>query len=278
MARLFGFIGNRSDLSPNVLKVEAAALRARVRGDRLGWGFGFYQAGEVLLRRRPVDDRSEVDVASLPADIKTDVLIGHVRQPSVGDPRTRNTHPFRYRKWLFAHTGTIAKFDGLRDRLVTSIPDFLMRNVRGDTDSELVFHLFLSFLHDGGKLADDTKSGDVTGALRTTLALVDQLSSEEGAQDAGPMGMLVSNGEYIAGLTRGAGMAFRLVHGQRDIEALMPEDALRRMHLPDLARVRFTIVGAVFDEPPVGAWKPLPDPCTAVFERHVEPRVEGFTF
>ena len=275
MARLFGFIGNRSDISPHVLKVEQEALTARARGKALGWGFGFYQAGEVLLRRRPIDEHTVVDVASLTRDVRTDVLIGHVRNPTVGEPGTRNTHPFRYRQWLFAHTGTLAQFEALRDRLVKSIPDFLMRNVRGDTDSELVFHLFLSFLHDAGKLTDDAPAADVIAALRTTMALVDRLSSEEGADDAGPTGIMVSNGDYIVGLTRGAGMAYRLVHGQEDIEALLPEDALRRSRLPDLARVRFTLLAADFDEPPKGRWKVLPDCSTVVLGRYDEPIIES---
>ncbi len=272
MARLFGFIGNRSDISPHVLKVEATALRARGKG--LGWGFGFYQAGEVLLRRRPLDEHDVIEVASLTRDVRTDILIGHVRRPSVGDPAARNTHPFRYRQWLFAHTGTIAQFDNLRDRFVTSIPDFLMRNVRGDTDSELLFHLFLSFLHDAGKLSDTVHAPDVISALRGSIALVDRLCSEEGAEHAGPTGSLVSIGEYIVGLTRAAGMAYRVVRGQDDIEDLLPEDALRRSRLPDLARVRFTIVGAQFDEPPSAPWKKLPDCSTMVLGRHDEPTIE----
>ena len=34
-------------------------------------------------------------------------MIGHVRAATVGNLRTENTHPFRYRQWLFAHTGTV---------------------------------------------------------------------------------------------------------------------------------------------------------------------------
>jgi len=276
MARLFGFIGNRSDIGPHVLKVDAPALIAKGRGRTLGWGFGFYQGGEVLLRRRPIDEHQTVDVPGLMRDVRTDVLIGHVRLPSVGEPGTRNTHPFRYRQWLFAHTGTIAQFDYLRERLVTSIPDFLMRNVRGDTDSELLFHLFLSFMHDGGTLTDQASAANVIAALRSSVALVDRLSSEEGADNAGRIGILVSNGEYIVGLTRGAGMAYRPVNGQEDIEALLPDDAFRQSRLPDLARVRFNIIGADFDEAPSGRWVVLPDCSTVIIGRHDGAVVDSF--
>ncbi|HEX9296529.1 MAG TPA: class II glutamine amidotransferase, partial [Polyangiaceae bacterium] len=98
MARLFGFVGNRADLGARVLELESKALKVLAKGTTLGWGLGFYQAGEVLLRRRPIDERPEIDVGSLAKDLRADVLIGHVRAATVGNLRTENTHPFRYRQ------------------------------------------------------------------------------------------------------------------------------------------------------------------------------------
>ena len=108
MARLFGIIGNRPDLTARALAFEAEALRARSTGAPLGWGLGFYQGGEVLIRRRPIDERQELDVSGLAADVRADLLIGHVRHATVGALRTENTHPFRYRQWLYAQTGTVS--------------------------------------------------------------------------------------------------------------------------------------------------------------------------
>lgn len=273
MARLFGFIGNRPDLASRVLDVEAVALRVHANAGRVGWGLGFYQGNDVLLRRRPVDDRSVIDVANLTRDVRADVLVGNVRSAKKVEPRTENTQPFRYRQWLFAHSGDVAEFDRLRDRLASSIPDFLQRNVRGETDSELLFYLFLSFLHDAGNLRESAPGSVVTTALRSTLALVDRLCEEEGAADAGPTGFMVSNGEYLAVLNRNAGIAWRSVHGEDDIEALLPEDGLRRIRLPDMARVRFTVVAGGFtDELP--RWNLLPDRATVIFGRLEEPVVE----
>lgn len=101
MARLFGLIGNRADLAGRVLALEADPLRVKAqRGASgkdagkdlgpLGWGVGFYQSGEVLMRRRPIDDRAEIDVAKNCADVRADVMIGHVRMATVGALRTEN--------------------------------------------------------------------------------------------------------------------------------------------------------------------------------------------
>ena len=106
------------------------------------------------MRRRPIDDRDEIDLAKLCADVRADVVLGHVRSATVGTLRTENTHPFRYRQWLFAQTGTVSQFDAIRDRLIASVPEFLRGGIRGETDAEIVFHVFLSFLHDAGRLND----------------------------------------------------------------------------------------------------------------------------
>src|SRR5580692_2374 len=174
MARLFGIIGNRPDLAARVLAFEAEPLRARSKGTPLGWGLGFYQGGEVLMRRRPIDERPEIEVANLAGDVRADLVVGHVRQATIGALRTENTHPFRYRQWLFAQTGTVSEFDHVRERLVASVPDFLRSGIRGETDAEVVFHVFLSFLHDAGRLGDVQADGALMrDALRSCLAVVD---------------------------------------------------------------------------------------------------------
>jgi len=275
MSRLFGFIGNRSDLGSRILDVDARALTARASDGPLGWGVGFYQAGEVLLRRRPADDRGVIEPPSLTRDVRTDALLGNVRSIAHGEARTENTQPFRYRNWLFGHHGTVNEFSRLRERLAESIPDFLRRNVRGETDSELVFYLFLSFLHDAGKLRGPTPADAVTDALRGTRALLDRLALEEGAEDAGAMGLLVSDGELMAGINRGSDMAYRPIRGEHDLEALFPEDGLRRRRLPDMAHVRFTIVATGIAEPQPG-WTKLPERSTVVLGRLDEPSVDTF--
>src|SRR5512146_3059950 len=76
MARLVGFIGNRPDLGARVIDLEGRALSVRRRpGVTPGWGVGFYQAGEILLKRRPIDDRDEVRPADITGDVRADTLV-----------------------------------------------------------------------------------------------------------------------------------------------------------------------------------------------------------
>ncbi|HEY6080756.1 MAG TPA: class II glutamine amidotransferase [Polyangiaceae bacterium] len=245
----------------------------RPDGDPLGWGLGFYQSGEVLLRRRPIDDRAEIDLVEAAEDIRTDVMLGHVRRASVGALRTENTHPFRYRAWLFAQTGTIVGFDRLRSRLLESQPEFLRRNVRGETDSECFFYLFLSFLHDAGHLDDAHVQGDhVAAALRASVALVDRLSAEEGhGQNNGDI--LVTNGEQLIAVSRTGSVSYRRWKGRFEIEELLGEEGLRKARIPSIESSCFSLVATDVESLPAG-FQAAPERAILHLSRSDEPRVE----
>src|SRR6185436_17873071 len=80
MARLVGFIGNRPDLGARVIELEGRALSVHIKpGVTPGWGVGFYQGGEILLKRRPIDDRADLSLVDLTSEIRADALVAHVR-------------------------------------------------------------------------------------------------------------------------------------------------------------------------------------------------------
>ncbi len=288
MARLFGLIGNRADLAGSVLDLEREALlvdkSVLARDTPVSWGIGFFQAGEFLLRRKPSDDRQGLDLAELAHGIRSDLMIGHVRAATVGAIRTENTHPFRCRDWLFAHTGSVSKWDAVRERLTESIPEFLRRNIRGDTDSEVLFHLVLSFLHDAGRLRDAPASpDDLRGALSSTMSLVDQVIREEGGDDEFPINALLSDGEILAAVHRGSAekserMALRYVHGPQDLAALVGGDAMRKVRLTDPGMLRFSLLASDLgpEQARTAPWTTLPDRAIVLLSRDGEPRVETF--
>lgn len=101
---------------------------------RDGWGIGFYEGRGLRLFQDPTAS-SESEVAQLVQryPIKSEVVIGHIRQANVGRVCLANTHPFVRemwgRNWCFAHNGQLADF---------APPPGVYRPV-GDTDSEASF-------------------------------------------------------------------------------------------------------------------------------------------
>lgn len=260
MARIFAFIGNRPDLGAQLLASQPEVLQVRRQDQPLGWGVGFFQSGETLLRRRPTDDREVVDLTEAVLAVRTNTLLGHVRTPTTGDLRTENTQPFRYGPfrsggWLFGGSGTLPDYERLRPRLLEALPTFLQQNVRGETDSELVFYTFLSFLHDAGALRENgVTPAQIRDALRSTLALIDRLSAEQGqARSEGTL--FVTNGEHLAVAHRSGPLGLRVFRGRADVEAALGPEAA---NVPTLESSRFTLLVAGLDPLPVG-WERLPD-------------------
>jgi glutamine amidotransferase len=284
MARLFGLIGNRADLASRVLASEAEALRVPSKGTALGWGIGFYQGGEVLMRRRPIDEHATVDIAKVAGDVRADVLVGHVRNATVGSLRTENTHPFRYRQWLFAQTGTLPSFEAIRERLSGSVPEFLRSSIRGESDAEILFYVFLSFLHDAGRLNDGISDpAHVRDALRSSVAVVDGMAAEVGGTPS-QVNVVVSNGENVFALHRGLQMGYRVFAGKGDADALIGDDLNLRRKTPELEQMHFGLLASDFDDElslaasspaAQSRWKVLPERAIVTLERGKDPHIES---
>lgn len=101
---------------------------------RDGWGIAFYEGTGIRLFQDP-QPGSESEIARLVQryPIKSEVVIGHIRQANVGKVCLINTHPFvrelwgQY--WCFAHNGQLTDFQGSTQ---------FYRPV-GETDSETAF-------------------------------------------------------------------------------------------------------------------------------------------
>jgi glutamine amidotransferase len=278
MARLLTFISNRPDVGVRAIELERRHLSVRVKsGVTPGWGVGFYQGGEILLKRRPIDDRAELDLASITKDVRADILLAHVRNATIGAPRTENTHPFRYRQWLFAQTGTIDAFAALRGRILESLPAFLARNVKGDTDSELIFHLFLSFLHDAGQLdRPSVEPASARAALSSCAALVDRYCAEQGAAPSA-LNLVITCADYVLAMHGGAKMAYRVYSGRHDMERLLSDGGLQKARTSDEAKSRLTLLASDFDDdqtPP--GWTSVPERAIVTLTRVDDPKVESF--
>ncbi len=282
--RMFAFIGNRQDVGSRILELTPSVLTARApAGEPLGWGIGFYQAGEILLRRRPLDDRAVIDLVEVTRGVRSDLLIGHVRLPTIGGLRTENTHPFRYRQWMLAQTGTIPHFDQLRERMLDSQPEFLRRNVRGDTDTECFFYLVLSFLHDAGHLASDQVApAHVRQALRSAMSLVDRLTQEAGAP-AARGDVLLTDGEHLFAVHRGGDMGLFRIEGRAELEQLLGDaepgaaghasSSFGSASLASLDNARFYVLSSGV-APLDASWERIPEDTLVTLSRTEAPEFE----
>ncbi|MCC6522231.1 MAG: class II glutamine amidotransferase, partial [Polyangiaceae bacterium] len=155
-----------------------------------------------------------------------------------------------------------------------SLPQFLQRNVRGETDSELVFHLFLSFLHDAGKLDHPTPSpADCVPALRSAIGLLDRMSRDESLRTSS-LNLVLGTPEFLVAMHRGAPMAYRVFRGREDFEPMFEDRGPGKLRMPDLEPCRLAIVASDFDGDDVpDGWTAAPERAIVTLTRTDEPAV-----
>lgn len=215
MTRLFGCICNQPHRLDEALEAVRAVLVAPAPVAR--WGLGYVHSGEVLLTLHPRQS-GDVDFHGLLAGLNSDYVIGWAGGNDAlrGDA---NTQPFRYRRWFFAQEGpgpSAEPFADLHPQLVTHIPDYLRRNIRGRSPAEHVFHLFLSMLHDAGTLDDPNLAPiHIRRALRDTVALAEKVAGKN-VDELALGNIIVSNSRSMMGVRLGAPLVVRRLKQHKD--------------------------------------------------------------
>jgi glutamine amidotransferase len=111
-----------------------------------GFGIGWYGVGDVPGVFHSVEpawnDRNLKDLAG---HLMSPLVFAHIRASTGGAIQQTNCHPFRYGKWLWMHNGMIRDFAIVKRDLAFAVDPSLFAHIEGSTDSELFFHLALTF-------------------------------------------------------------------------------------------------------------------------------------
>ncbi|MBN8466935.1 class II glutamine amidotransferase [Corallococcus exiguus] len=191
---------------PNLLRCELhrlsgqVVLRPEARANALG--VGSYAQEEVLLRRLAPDRELTLDDLGPPHE--SEAVLFHSNRLPLGLSPEDNTQPFRARHWLFAHQGPLPDFEPLRASLLSRVPEHLQRLVRGPTDSEVLFVLFLTHLRGLGRTDDPRLESAAAGrVLRDTVREVEAAFVQAGQRRMPPLNMVATNGSVLVATRRG---------------------------------------------------------------------------
>ncbi|MBK7582195.1 MAG: class II glutamine amidotransferase [Myxococcales bacterium] len=196
MCRLFGF---RSVIPSQVhrsLLAAENALGKQSNGHQDGWGVAFYVDGSPHVTKSPEYALGDQLFHRLSGVVASETVLAHVRRATQGEKTVLNCHPFQYGRWVFAHNGDIPEFARHKAALTAEIAPRLRRFVLGDTDSEVVFLIFLSFLSAHGPLGRRHDVDDVSSALKGAIKRVREICDGEGSARA-LLSLLVTDGDTM---------------------------------------------------------------------------------
>lgn len=195
--------------------LHARSPRTPTNGD--GFGLGWYdkQPTPGLFRSiRPA--WNDLNLQDLCSHIESHLFLAHVRATSLATIQETNCHPFRYRNWLFVHNGQIAEFGKLRQSLAAKVDATYFENILGSTDSELMFHLALSF----------GLETDVPAAIAAMVRTVEAAGREHGLHESLWMTLGISDGKSLWGFrygSNGKGPTLYVSPNMEELHRLNPE-------------------------------------------------------
>ena len=221
-----------------------------------GFGLGWYGTGDGPGVYRSVSPAwGDPNLRELAAHVESPLFLAHVRA-AIGSPvQETNCHPFRHGRWLFVHNGFIADFHLLRRDLMLAIDPDLFAAVEGSTDSEVVFHLALTF----GLEEDPIR------ALELTVGLIEETAGRHGTADAVQASFGLSDGTKLWAVRYASGGSARSLFASTDVNAIrhLYPDNERLQRVSDDDRL---IVSEPFSDLP-GLWQEIPQATAVTVER-----------
>jgi glutamine amidotransferase len=131
---------------------------------------------------------SNMNLLELARVTRSGCILAHVRAATRGIPVTElNCHPFAAGPYAFMHNGDVARFGAIRRRVLADLSDDSFHAVRGSTDSEHLFGVFLDEVAKAGGTPAATTSGKAKAtpahqanamatALERTVSYITELS------------------------------------------------------------------------------------------------------
>jgi glutamine amidotransferase len=195
MCRMFAV---RSDVPIRVDRAFEGLQKLAVE-HKDGWGVARFDGHTPHIETSVAAAHQSTRFDWLSQQTSTTSLLAHIRLASVGTVHEHNTHPFYANGWAFMHNGTLRQFDAARAKLEAELDPSWRRALRGETDSERCFALFLTFLGAGR----DAELSTVARALVRVMNVASALCDDPRDPKRSAMNFIVSDGKRLVATRRG---------------------------------------------------------------------------
>ena len=235
-----------------------------------GFGLGWYGTAvpEPALYHSIAPAWGDANLRELAAHVESPLFLAHIRATTGTAIQQTNCHPFRHGRWIMVHNGVINGFERTRRDLMLAVSPDLFPTIQGSTDSEVLFHLALTY-----GLEEDPVS-----AMELAIGYVEAAAARHGIDKAIQASIGISDGERV--------WAFRYSteRQSRSLFVSAEVSAIKALNLdnPNLARLRDEdrlIVSEPLADLP-GVWAEIPESTVMIVQpgadesRSFEPRYE----
>jgi glutamine amidotransferase len=111
-----------------------------------GFGVGWYDDAPTPGVFRSIEPAwNDQNLRELSAHVSSGHFFAHLRAAIGSAVQQTNCHPFRYGRWLFMHNGYVDELATVKRDLILAVDPSLYPNIAGQSDTELLFYLALTF-------------------------------------------------------------------------------------------------------------------------------------
>jgi predicted glutamine amidotransferase len=220
-----------------------------------GFGVGWYGSGETPGVFRSVEPAwNDRNLQELAEHVESPLVFAHIRASSGTAIQQTNCHPFKHGRWLWMHNGAISDFPKVKRDLTLAVDPSLYPSIEGSTDSEVFFHLALTF-----GLEDDPPA-----AVASAVGLIEAVGRDHGVEQPIQMTVATSDGSRVWAFRYSSERSSRSLFYSTDIPTL------RELHpeVEVLAEVsdesRLVVSEPLRDLP--GAWNEVPESSYGVIQ------------
>jgi glutamine amidotransferase len=213
-----------------------------------GFGIGWYDGREEPGVFRSVEPAwNDANLREITKHVESPLFFAHIRAAIGSSVQQTNCHPFRHGRWLWMHNGFVDGFAKIKRDLAFAVDPSLYPQIAGTADSELLFHLALTF-----GLEDDPAQ-----AVAKTVGLVEDRGRAAGVDYPFQGTIVTSDGESMWAFRYSSEGKSRTLFFTRDVPTLRAEypEAAVLTQVSDDARL---VVSEPVGNLP-GAWVEVPE-------------------
>ena len=217
-----------------------------INGD--GFGVGWYGSMETPgLFRSTEPAWNDINLRELCAHAKAGRVFAHIRASTGTAVQQTNCHPFRHGNWLWMHNGSLAGFRTIKRDLAMAVEPELFPDIEGSTDSEMFFHLALTF-----GLRDDPVAG-----VSRAVGFIEAVGREHGIEFPVQMTVATTDGDTTWAFRYSSEGRSRSLFHNTDVSTLRhqyPDNPLLHLVSDDTRVVVSEPLGDL-----KGAWREVPE-------------------
>ncbi len=206
MCRFIAYLGKPIVADELIIKPENSLINQSYHAKEMdeplngdGFGLGWYVKSireEPALFNSITPAWNNINLKYNAGVIQSNCILAHIRAATEGIVSELNAHPFHYKQYLMMHNGGILNFRKIRRDLIYQLSDTYFNWIKGQTDSEHIFALYMQKVAEVGE-GSHLPLPALAECFKRTFQDIDALKKKHHLSDPSVYNIVVTDGNRM---------------------------------------------------------------------------------